>query len=420
MPRILICTVGGQPQPIVTAVRQNAPLDLVVFLGSTGRPRAASAPTIRWPTTRQVRGHCPYCGRDYVTSERVRSVAGMAGLEDGRFVVEGVEDPDDLSQVLEACDRIAERIAARWPRCGVRVLANYTGGTKTMSLGLGLFALSRAGAGWVLQLNRVGAGGRSDLVRVRAGDHPVLQDPSQVLARMTVDLASALLAGHDASGGGLVLSRTLADGRLGREDQQRLLALSLRCRLQAARDRCRYREALELARMDRTLEEVFAPRLSVLVEIVSALASAEPWPDPGLTGLELVDDLRENAERCAARERYDDAIARMHRATHLLAQLRLRRLHGFGAPVRASGPALRESAGKTAAASGLWASYLRLEALGDGLGRYFSAQRSALRALLAERRVSLFGEGSEPMDREKWSVVGSRWHAWLDGAQEIL
>ncbi len=182
MPRVLICTVGGEPQPIVTAIRKNAPLDLVVFLCSAGRLASSSALTVRRPTSRRVHGHCPHCGRDYVTSVKVRPLAGMAGLEERQFVVEGVEDPDDLSQVLEACDRIAGRIDALWPRHEVQVLANYTGGTKTMTLGLGLFALSRVGAGWVLQLNRVAAGGRTDLIRVRAGDHPVLQDPSMLWA----------------------------------------------------------------------------------------------------------------------------------------------------------------------------------------------------------------------------------------------
>ena len=429
-PRVLICTVGGQPQPIVTAVRKNAPLDLVIFLCSAGRPESSSAATVRQPTTRRVRGHCPYCGRDYVRSIKGRSLAGMAELEERQFVVETVEDPDDLSRVLEACDRILGTIAARWPRQAVQVLANYTGGTKTMSLGLGLFALRHADAGWMLQLNRVTAGSRCDLVRVRTGDHPVLQDPSKLLADVAADRANALLAVHDAAGAGLVLSRSLAEGGLVREDQQRLLALSVRCRMLAARDRFRYREALDLALLDPSLEDVFGSRLRLLVRIVSALESDEPWPDPGLTGLELIDELRENAERCAARGRFDDAVARLYRATHLLAQLRLRRLYGVGCKVRPrskAGTPEREAGGwpsaegrSLPAGGDLSAAYRLLGNLGDTLGRYFLEQESALDALLERRRLSLLGCGARPMDRESWSVVGPRWRAWLDGAQEIL
>lgn len=254
-----------------------------------------------------------------------------------------------------------------------------------------------------------------------------MQDPSKLLADVAADRANALLAVHDAAGAGLVLSRSLAEGRLVRKDQQRLLALSVRCRMLAARDRFRYCEALDLAILDPSLEDVFGSRLRLLVRIVSALESDEPWPDPGLTGLELIDELRENAERCAARGRFDDAVARLYRATHLLAQLRLRRLYGVGSKARAPSKAGTPNRGVGGCPSGslpaggdLSAAYRLLASLGDALGRYFLEQESALGVLLERRRVSLLGCGARPIDRESWSVLGPRWRAWLDGAQEIL
>lgn len=51
----------------------------------------------------------------------------------------GGGNPDDLNEVTGACERIEEDIARRFG--DARIIANYTGGTKTMSVGLGLHAL---------------------------------------------------------------------------------------------------------------------------------------------------------------------------------------------------------------------------------------------------------------------------------------
>ncbi len=159
-PRILICTVGGRPEPVVTAVRENPALDHVVFLCSGGRAAAASSTTVCCATTRDRRRQCPHCGQEFVQRVRVAPLTQAAELAEGRYSVERVEDPDDLGQVLAACERIEADLRSRWPQDGAVVIANYTGGTKTMSLGLALYALRRAVRGWELQLNRGIATGR--------------------------------------------------------------------------------------------------------------------------------------------------------------------------------------------------------------------------------------------------------------------
>ncbi len=124
MPRILICTVGGRPEPIVTAVRENAPLDHVVFLCSGGQAPASSSSTVSCSTLRQARRRCPHCGQDYVDRERVAPLVKMAQLAEDRFSVERVGDPDDLGQVYGTCEQIEADLISRWPRNDATVIAN--------------------------------------------------------------------------------------------------------------------------------------------------------------------------------------------------------------------------------------------------------------------------------------------------------
>ena len=405
VPRVLICTVGGQPAPVVAAVQENAPLDLVVFLCSTGKSSAASAVTVTRRTERVTRGRCPFCARDFETREQVRSIAEMAQLAPRQYHLEGVNDPDDLGTVLAACERVEIELAKRWPRSEVRVLANYTGGTKTMSLGLGFHALQRARRLWTLQLNRP-AGARPDLVRVRAGDLPVEQDLSKILAEAVLEQARFRLERRDPRAAVRVLADGITRLRLGPKERGRLMREHLRCRVLEARERLDFVGALELVGQDEGLQEQLASRLTLLQTIVSALESPDPWPDPSLTGLELVDELRDNAERCAARDAFEEALLRLRQATVLLARLRLRRLHG----VRFSGVPASEGLG----------GYPMLVERRDALGRYYASHGLELEKLLEFCRHALVGGGLRPVFRADWQRLAPRWRCWLDGAQEIL
>lgn len=287
----------------------------------------------------------------------------------------------------------------------LKVLGNYTGGTKTMSLGLGFYALQRARQLWTLQVNRP-AGARQDLVRVRGGDLPVEQDLSKTLAEAVLEQARFRLERHDSRAAVRVLADGITRLRLGREERGRLMREHLRCRVLETRDRLDFAGALELAGQDAGLHKQFASRLALLQRIVSALESTEPWPDPALTGLELVDELRDNAERCAARDGFDEALLRLRQATVLLARLRLRRIHG----VRFSGVPRAEGLG----------GYPMLVERRDALGRYYSSNWLELEKLLEFCRRSLVGGGLRPVFRADWQRLAPRWRSWLDGAQEIL
>lgn len=425
MPKVLVCTVGGQPFPILNALKQNTGLDRIYFLCSTGTEENASDVTIEKATINKIPAHCPHCEKDYTATKKMEPIAAQAALSRDRYAIERIQDPDDLTQVVRACESIDEDVRKRWPEGNVEVVANYTGGTKTMSLGLGLYALRR-GSPWWLQVNRTID--RSNIRRIETGDVALPQDLSHLLAQAAAERAGALAERHDYAGAEAVLEATLAQERLRSEDQRRLLGLCQRHAFRAAWDRLDYRQALELARRNRELAAEHAEALSRLLRIAEALGGDDPWPKGRFTGLELVEDLRANAERAAARGRYDDAVGRLYRATELLAQVKLRRDYGIRTSnVDPAHPKIpddlrpeleRHRTSPKAIKIGLLAAYELLAAMNDPLGTYFAEHRGALLYVIEKRNQTLFAHGLTPVDRKTWTDVAPRWQQWLDEAQE--
>ena len=424
MAKVLVCTVGGQSPPIVNAIEQTGTLDRIYFLCSTGTAESGSDAVIEKSTAVKNRGHCPHCERDFTVSTKVPPIVEVARLTPDQYAIERIHDPDDLTQVLQACRRIDDDLSRRFPEPGLEVVANYTGGTKTMSLGLGYYAIARWSP-WSLQVNRTED--RNNTRRIETGDIALPQDVSNLLADAAVERATALAERHDYAGAESVLGATLSRERLRAEDQRRLLGLRQRYALQSAWDRLDYAQALDLARRSRELAAEHAETLSRLLKIAEALRGKGAWPKGRFSGLELVQDLRANAERAAARGRYDDAVGRLYRATELLAQLKLRRDFGIHtSDVAPSHPRIPDDAKATLEQHrtqkgikiGLLAAYELLSAVKDPLGAFFAEHKGRLLYVIEKRNQSLFAHGLTPIDVETWTEVGPRWQLWLDEAQE--
>jgi hypothetical protein len=300
MPRILICTVGGSPVPVVNAIRQNAldsALNQVFFLCSSSDDGAGSDRIVEHAVTFKQAGECPECGKRFSRRVEHAPLAQQAGLEPSGYTIETVSDPDDLRQVVSACDRIAEAVEVRWPDAAV--IANYTGGTKTMSFGLGLAALRR---GWLLQLNTTGKG-RDNLQHIEFGDVGLMQDSEWLALQEAMERAGALEGKHYYAAAVAVLEGIAGQSRLGSDERPAVLEALARCRMRAAWDRFDYEEALRWARQNGGLAREFAARLSRLASVVEQLRGAGR-AEPRLEGLlELISDLRGNARRCASKAR---------------------------------------------------------------------------------------------------------------------
>lgn len=131
--KVLICTVGGSHEPIVTALRNGRP-DHVIFVCSekdpaTGRPGSEE---------QILRPDNIIKARPDDAKPTLPNIPAQAGLPQEQFEVLLVP-ADDLDAAFAAIHTALHGLRSRFP--DAHVIADYTGGTKTMSSALVIAAL---------------------------------------------------------------------------------------------------------------------------------------------------------------------------------------------------------------------------------------------------------------------------------------
>ena len=391
MTTILALTVGGSCAPIVTAVRDYRP-DLVCFIASGG-PRGSRV-TVDGPG-RPCRG----------TTEDAPSIVAQLGLSAQQYRVVEVPDPDAFPEIYASCRNALRELMEEFP--GAHCIADYTGGSKTMSVGLVLAALE---CGWQLSLVR---GQRPDLVRVADGTELAgLVNAWEVRARQLLEEARRLFNDYAYASAGALLEGLVQQSPLPPDLDRTVRVWVAYCRGFDAWDRFDHARAVQIL--------ATLPGEGVPWPFLKALAGRTH-----ATGYEAVLDLVRNAERRAARGRYDDAVARLYRACELLAQVRLGQreppLDTNNLDLERLPPDLRPRYEKMRELNemrgwgpevklGLMEDYLLLADLDDPLGRVFRPLENRLREALHRRNHSILAHGGEPLDeagyQEMRAVVG--------------
>jgi CRISPR-associated protein (TIGR02710 family) len=376
---ILVITVGGSPQPVITAIKERSPLpDRVVFLCSDDLPTSKGSYT------------------------DVAKIVAEAGLPPDRHAVERIQFIDDLQECYtRARDALAQ---ARAKHPDATIIANYTGGTKTMTAGLALAAVDDART----EISLV-TGTRTNRERVEGGTEyaqPVAV--WDVRARRRLDEVGRALQRYDYPSAAAEL-----------EEMRRLpISPSLRGMVQAARDVCGGLDAwdrFQHERARRALQpyrgRLQGPDWRPVWAMIDDLCRAEP-ADAYL----VVRDLVLNAERRVAQGRYDDAVARVYRSLEMIAQLRLRREYGIdtsdvdlgkvpqGARSRLERQVSEEDSRVKASLRDAWE---LLTELGDGtLGEWFGQNRNRLLNFLKLRNGSILAHGLTPIGRDEYEAEG--------------
>lgn len=303
----------------------------ICFVGSALTLMSVQHETRR---TRQDRS-CPVCQepahecRDHTgIVERLRS-EGFS-LDPGRFEPLELPDPDDLGSCVEILHRQLTPKVDEWLARGpeFEVAVDFTGGTKCMSVALGLVARR-----WLCRFTYVGGtlrtkGGQGVVV---SGKEKIVQkqNPWDALGFQTVEDALTLCDGGDYAAAARLLER--ASTRAGEPRLKRSLrTLSLLAGAFAQWDQFKHRAARSYLSdvrksqidLDRSLGNAQAAsvvlRLPIYLDRLRVLEdSREPTP-------ELIADLLANAQRRIQEERYDDGVARIYRAIEAIAQFRLR------------------------------------------------------------------------------------------------
>lgn len=163
MTKILFVTVGGSFQPIITAIRSLQP-DRIIFIASDSE-KGSKSQVIGEGTPCEVR-------RGAEVIERLPNIPTQVGLGD-RFQQERdlilVQNPDDLS---ECYPKIHASIRNLQQEASYEIMADYTGGTKTLSAAL---VMATIDCGIALYIT---IAARDNLVRVERGEVTQIVDTS--------------------------------------------------------------------------------------------------------------------------------------------------------------------------------------------------------------------------------------------------
>lgn len=380
---VLLLTVGGSCEPVVNAINYtNA--SFVYFICSSG-PKGSEV---------VVDGAGKPCKE---RDKEEPSIVQQTRLKPDQYEKILLDDPDDLESCFEQISSLGQQIAQRFQN--PEVIANYSGGTKTMSVALAIVASQQQ---WKLQFNR---GIRVDLVKVRAGtDKPVHVGLSQASLEHYKQAARLCLDRYDYAGAEQILTQALNKLNLSGSVQQFLIRLQSYCNAFEHWERFDYATAADLLEsLGGKLAGQYLPALRTLRK--AALAESGYW---------RVYDLLMNAERRAAQKRYDDAVARLYRAVEMLAQTRLSQAHQIDSSdvdINKLPEHLREQyAHRASETSGkvqlaLTDSYMLLSELNDPVGVLYKQRRSQVLDAIGKRNRSYLAHGTEPIGEKDYTTV---------------
>jgi CRISPR-associated protein (TIGR02710 family) len=356
---LLICTVGGSPEPIVASLKHWHP-DRVLFV-----------------PTRQT--------RDQIRTQ-VLPLAEREGLRlnPGCFDILELPDGQDFGQCLHRLRELTPEVQ-RWLARGdaFGIVVDYTGGTKSMSAALALQAHP-----WGCRFSYVGGAERTKdgVGIVVSGKEQIVhtQNPWEALGYQAVEDAITLF-----DRGAYAAASQLLQGTLYRvQDAARkreLNALKTLAEAYDAWDRFEHKDAArllgELSKYENDLRALLGLQRSdrLCEQGQRHRRYLDTLLGPKGPTWERVADLLANALRRSQEGRFDDAVARLYRTLEAIAQTRLHEAHGIGdtkkVPLERVPEPLRsqwsERSRQGTVFLGVQDAYLLLAALNDARGRRF-------------------------------------------------
>jgi len=410
MSKVLIVTVGGSPAPIIKSIKDYQPA-FIYFICSKnpqGSEKTIDGPGDPCGDTRKAM--CPQCNEIFnLGNPKGKSIVVQCGLNENQYKVFTVENPDNLTECYNSVDEIAQDVRKRFGPT-YEVTANYTGGTKTMSVALAYYACVKPE--WKLGLN---VGPRPDIIKVRAHDVFVTVNKTVVLVDYQCERIRAALQNYDYSQAEKIFLSLLQEP-LDNQNQQQLLNLQRKIKGFNLWDHFRHEEALDLIQMHGS---DFPQYIVQLKEIMGKIKKSNPFA--------RVSDLLNNARRRAIQKRYDDAIARLYRATEMFAQVIMRIEYQLDSPnlLLKDLPTseLQEKyeafMGKNSKLLlGLEKSYHLLADLEHKAGELFMKNENRILSALTKRNNSILAHGETPLTEKDYLGVWDVLHDFLRDCSE--
>ena len=394
---VLFCTVGGSHVPIVRAIESAQPRFVCFFC------------TDRDPATNNPGSSTQITGKGMVIKRNQRdekpslpNIPDQLGLAADQFETH-VIPADDLDGAISAMHAAITKMSGKFR--GAKLIADYTGGTKTMSAALVCAALERE----EMELRLV-TGPRGNLKQVRQGtEQPVVA--SMVGSRLNKRIKLSL------------------DCWSRYAYQQALSELST---ISPVAANAPFREKLDVVRL---LSDAFARRdafdhggaFGLLQDYGGPIGKV--WPNMLRDLRLLIDDqsslrtpmrildLWRNAERRAVQGRFDDAVARAYRLIEWTAQWQLRskcEIQTADVPLDKMPQLISvKPAADGKIKLGLWHSWqLAAHHLGEPLASLVNGSAGRkLRDLLEIRNQSILAHGDKPVAKDDWEQM----RQWMEG-----
>jgi len=400
--KILVATVGGSLQPIITSITQSKP-DRIYFLCSQ-------------QSKRELDGIC--------------NKAKVADMPYESEIINGI---DDLNECYACGLKLLDSLRNEFP--DAEIIADYTGGTKSMGAGLAAAALDVKG----IRLGLV-TGSRFDLKQVTDGTQSLRTSQAVgIQLERRLQTISNCFKTFDYPTAISWLEETL---QLPDVDSEKTVMLQRWLTLASALD--------NWDKFDHTsawnLLHNYRARYTKLVMFLEVVVWSRKKLDPDFAkqelprlsaspkghGYEVIEDLFLNAQRCAAQHRFDDAVARLYRALELLAQARLRLGYSIDTgdlslkllPQELQGEYRKLADSKGKIKLPLTPAFDLLAKLTDfytePLGTLYKQYRGQLRDFLSIRNQSLLAHGLTPVQSEDYDKANSFFVSLIDGAFEAL
>jgi len=394
---ILIITVGASDQPIVTSIKNNRP-DYVYFLCSDDLGEIKGSYVA-------VEGPGKPCQENKVC------ITAQTGLDKTKYEIIKVSLDDLSSCYLAACGALKE---IRRTNPNAQVIADYTGGTKSMSAGLAAAAMDDGNTdvcivkGLRINMHQVKAGTQS--ARIIDSNIIITEKKLQLIDLLwhRFDYQSCLTVLQD------IFSRPQSINLSSRLDIINNLCLGFE-----AWDRFNHNLAIGILQdINKKLGNKLENQVEMLGEIKCVI---EWWPDQQkkdpstltqknrkqIYNFMPVFDLILNAQRRNSQGRFDDAVARLYRALEMFGQINLLRwehpLNSSALKLELLPQGLAENysfkGNKQAGAItiGLIQNFTLLSELNNPVGIVFNEYKDKIRAALNSRNNSLMAHGIIPV-----------------------
>ncbi len=389
---ILLCTVGGSHQPILEAIRSTEPNHTCFFCTGrdveTGRPGSMTQVTGRGNVIK---------ARPDDDRPTLPNLPTQAQFSKDRFDVVEVS-ADDLDQAFFAMRSAIDDLSRRFP--DAHFVADYTGGTKTMTAALVCAALESEG----VELQLV-SGARANLDRVIGGTERAMR-ASVARLRLNRAMAPQLAAWSRFA---------YREAAHGLDEIQPFGA--------ATADRQRFGLARALSHALALWDDFDHPGALARIEpFQREVACRWRWMLPALRRLTRPDrkeneparlfDLWLNAERRARQGRLDDAAARVYRLIEWVAQWQLRTRLGLDTAdfprdqLPAGSDTRPDTDGKIKIGlSQAWKVVGERLQEPDPVGTFAVQQARKMLDLLRVRNDSILAHGFRPVRTADWETV---------------